>query len=147
MEDNLRYASYEDIDILYRWVNDEEVRKNAFFSHHITYNEHKKWFKRLLQRVDAKQYIFLHEGKAVGQIRVEEKGDIGELDYSICKECRGMGYGKKMLCLLTDRVKSDFPEIKKLQGKVKNENFASQSAFQKTGYKKVYELFEFVLEK
>lgn len=142
MEDVLRYAIYEDMELLFEWANDKEVRRNSFSSHSIAYDEHRDWYERLLQRTDAKQYIFLHSENAVGQIRVETQGDIGMISYSICRECRGMGYGTKMLQLLAEYVKKDFPCLKKLQGRVKKENSASQSAFQKAGFRAVHQLHE-----
>lgn len=150
MEDILRYAVYDDMDMLFQWVNDEDVRKNSFSSHYITYEEHKDWYLRLMQRSDIKQYVFLHKGNAIGQIRLEAKDAIGHISYSICNEFRRMGYGRKMLQLLTVQANKDFPDIQKLQAKVKKNNTASQSAFVKSGFvqaglETTYELYEFLL--
>ena len=150
MEDMLRYAVYEDMDLLFEWANDEMVRKNSFSSHYITYEEHQGWYAYLLQRTDVRQYIYLHDNDAIGQIRVEANGTMGEISYSICRKYRGMGYGKKMLQLLTTQIKKDFPHVQKLQGKVKKNNTASQSAFiksgfAKTGFETTYVLYELSL--
>lgn len=146
MEYLLRQATYNDIDLLYQWANDKDVRKYSFSSHYITYKEHKDWYSQVLQRADTKQYIFLHNGKPIGQIRITVQKGIGEISYSICKDYRGMGYGKKLLHLIKEQVKKDFPEIQRLQGKVKQENVGSQLAFQHTGFKKSYELYEYPID-
>lgn len=147
MEDILRYATYEDMDLLFQWANDTEVRNNSFSSARITYEEHKEWYGKLMERKDARQYIFLHDGAAVGQIRIETEAGIGTISYSICKEYRGMGYGTKILQLLAEQVPKDFPGLCKLQGKVKKENVKSQSAFKRAGFETAYQLYELPLEK
>ena len=85
----------------------------------------------------------MYDKKAIGQIRVEIKGDAGEIDYSISRAWRGNGHGRKMLLLLKEQVKTDFPEVKRLYGRVKTENLASQSAFQSAGFKEVFRRYEY----
>lgn len=143
MDGCLRYATEEDMDLLYRFVNDGEVRKQAFSSRPIRYEEHRAWYGRLLGRTDARQYIYMYDKEAIGQIRVEIKGDAGEIDYSISRAWRGNGHGRKMLLLLKEQVKTDFPEVKRLYGRVKTENLASQSAFQSAGFEEVFRRYEY----
>ena len=44
----LRKATYEDMDLIFKWANDSAVRNNAFNQEKIEYQEHKKWFKSCL---------------------------------------------------------------------------------------------------
>lgn len=142
MNEKLLVATLEDMDLLYEWANDEQVRKNSFSTEKIPYENHVEWFKRLLEREDCKQYIYYVDDVAVGQVRVAMENDKAEIGYSICNTARGKGYAKKMLQLLREQLKKDVPEVKTLVAKVKPENVASQKAFLGTGYKEIYRQYE-----
>lgn len=144
MEDGyLRLAVEEDMDLLFVWANEPTVRRNSFSTAEISYEEHKRWYHRLLGREDCRQYIYIYEGAEVGQVRVTVEGDTAELGYSVCAEKRGMGHGERILTLIAERIEVDFPKVKRVIGKVKTDNRASQRAFLNTGYEescRVYEL-------
>lgn len=142
MSTYLRRATKEDCDLLFEWVNDTEVRKSAFSTNKISYEEHQKWFFNLLKDDNRVQYIYIYNDEAVGQIRIDIDADIAEIDYSICASKRGMGHGKNMLQLLYNQIRVDFPNVKRLMGKVKSENIASQRTFLDVGYEEKYKAFE-----
>lgn len=144
MEEFLRCAEESDMDLLFQWVNDKEVRNNSFQTKDITYEEHQKWFMNMLHREDVKQYIYMSEGEPVGQIRICLVGDEAEISYSIAPEYRYMGYGKQMIAALKNVVQEEYPKVKELVAQVKPENLASQKVFLDCGY---YEKSrEFVLD-
>lgn len=138
----LRSAVEEDIDLLFQWANETTVRQNSFSSFPITYEDHRKWFKRILSSENDKQYIYMYGKEAIGQVRIAIVGIEAEVSYSICVEKRCMGYGKEMLRLLQEQVSCDFPQVKKIIAKVKSDNIASQKAFLDVGYTKKYEVLE-----
>lgn len=143
----LRKAVRQDIDLLFEWANEESVRKNSFSTGKILYDEHQEWFKHLLTREDAGQYIFMQEDGPVGQIRVYVNDGEAEIAYSICIEKRGLGYGKEMLRLLVEQIKQDFPKVKKLTAKVKPDNTASQKVFLDMGYAEKYRFYELEVDR
>lgn len=143
----LREAEKQDIDMLFQWANEISVRKNAFKTDSIAYDEHKKWFHDLLIRDDARQYIYMCDEEPIGQIRITVSGEEAEIDYSIRFEKRCMGYGKKMLQLLGEQVKRDFPQVRKLVAKVKPDNIASQKVFLDMGYIEKYCYYEAEIDK
>ena len=142
MNGQLRAATIEDMDLLFEWANDPLVRKNSFSSEQIPYEEHREWYAKLLERKDRKQYIYEYENEPIGQIRLSIDGDTAVISYSICASKRGMGHGKNMLQLLSNQVIIDLPDVKKLLGKVKMDNVASQKAFLEVGYQENYKTFE-----
>lgn len=142
MGEYLRQATPEDMDLLFHWANEPLVRKNSFSTAEISYEEHKAWYQNLMKREDCRQYIYMHGDEPVGQARVTISGTEAEIGYSICAEKRHMGYGKRVLQLLCRQVAEDFPELKKLTGKVKSDNMASRKAFINAGYKEKYTVFE-----
>ena len=142
----LRRATKEDRDLLFRWANDSLVRENSFSTEKISYDEHVKWFDRLLNRNDCIQYIYMDDDCSVGQARITLKDDTAEIGYSICREKRRLGDGQDLLHIISERVWEDFPDVKKVYGEVKPENIASQKAFLDAGYKETYRVFEMVRE-
>lgn len=130
----LRRVNISDCDLLFRWVNDLEVRKNAFNSNRILYKDHVSWLKRKINNKQTEMYIAYADEKPIGQIRLEinNLGE-GEIDYSIDPCYRGQGYGGMLL----DRLINFLAEQKQTNciiGKVKRDNLASQKAFIKTGF-------------
>ncbi len=138
----LREATVSDMELLYTWANEPVVRKNSFHTEEIPYEEHQKWFSGIMAASNCKQYILVDGEEAIGQIRVKTEGDIGEISYSVKKEKRCLGYGQMMLGLVREKVKEDFPSVKKIQGKVKQENIASQRAFIEAGFSQAYNVYE-----
>lgn len=141
----LRPVVESDRDLLFAWANEPLVRQNSFSTKEITYEEHKKWFADLMKDNSCRQYIYICGKEAIGQARVKQRGDEGEISYSICAQKRGMGYGKRLLRLVCMRAKEDFPMIRKLQGKVKPDNTASRKAFLRAGFLENNDTFEIEL--
>lgn len=141
----LRIANENDVDILYKWVNDKVTRQNAFDSHIITYEEHTAWFNRILQDDDQIQFILMYEDKPIGQIRLTVDNQNAEIDYSISESERGNGYGADIIRLTLNIVKEKYPKIKKLIGRVKTSNEASYRCFLKNGFNETYRNLEFFI--
>lgn len=138
----LRKVTIEDMDLLYCWANDVTVRANAFSTEQIPYENHKKWFAARMEDVNTIMYLMICEEKPVGQIRLTVDQKQAVIDYSIAKEYRGKGYGKKMLSLLEKNIKEEYPQIKTLVAEVKSGNEASKNAFLKSDFKESYVTYE-----
>lgn len=142
MKGYLREAEESDVQLLFNWANEENVRRNSFHPKQIQYDEHLKWFHRLLISSSERIYIYVYDEEPTGQIRITMDGDVAEISYSIAIEKRCMGHAQMMLKLLEQRVQQDFPEIKRLTAKVKPSNVASLKVFQNLKYECRYEAFE-----
>lgn len=130
----LRPVRVEDKDILLRWANDVETRKNSFSTHIISSDEHEKWFDMVLRSSDISQYIMMDESTAVGQIRADIDGEKAEISYSIAHEYRGNGYGTLIIELMIEMIKEDHPNVNSVVARVKPENKASIACFQKNDF-------------
>lgn len=93
----IRSARAEDVDLLYKWSNDELVRAQSFSSEVIPYETHCNWFKQKL--VDAKSTLLIIEIDEVpaGIVRFDEKEDGAVIGVSIDKDFRGKGLGSKFI--------------------------------------------------
>ena len=134
----LRKVEKDDMDLLFKWANDLLVRSNSFNSDIISYENHVKWFNKIIENPTVLQFILMDEDTPVGQIRLNVDGEEAEIGYSIGSEFRGKGYGHKMLQLIADKIDADYPNIKTLVAKVKPDNIASNKLFEREGYEKKY---------
>lgn len=142
----LREAIEEDADLLFQWANDPVVRQNSFSTQTISYQEHVKWFRKLLSNENCRQYIYMVDDVPVGQVRITIVDETAEIGYSVCAEKRSQGHGKRVLLLIKEKIEDEFPMVSKVVGKVKPENISSQTAFSDAGYREVFRQFEFVKE-
>ena len=130
----LREIEPADIDLLFEWANDPLTRKNSFHSDMIQYEDHKKWFSRMISDDSVLQYIMMEDEIPVGQIRLNLEAEKAEIGYSIAAEYRGRGYGHIILQLIKGEIRNKHPEIRKLVARVKPDNIASNRLFISEGY-------------
>jgi UDP-2,4-diacetamido-2,4,6-trideoxy-beta-L-altropyranose hydrolase len=131
----LRRATAEDSLLLWRWVNDAEVRAASFQSKSISKEEHATWFEQKLSSSHAAIYIAEDDqGIPVGQFRVEwAGGGLAEVDISVAPEKRGAGIAPSLIRDATYLASQDMG-LKCFQAHIKAENRASLRAFEKAGF-------------
>lgn len=139
MNIELRKANLNDCNLLYQWVNDEEVRNNSFNSNEINYEEHRKWFKTKLDAQSTQIFILEKEKQKIGQIRIDINKTKAVIDYSIDRNYRGKKYGYKILNMLEREIMANWSYIKTLEGRVKINNIPSQKCFERNTYNKFIE--------
>ena len=136
----LRKAEREDMEQLFLWANDKEVRKNSFSTAPISYEEHRNWYGNKLQEENTRIYIFCDGDLEVGALRLEFGREEAEISYSIAPEFRGKGYGQELIFQAEQEVRRWQESIPLLPGQavikaqVKPENQASNKIFTKAGY-------------
>jgi RimJ/RimL family protein N-acetyltransferase len=95
----LRKAELNDIQLLFTWANDSEVRLQAFHQEPIVWEKHEAWFTRKMASPDTEIYILEKDSIPVGQIRFDfdalENGWV--IDYSVEHGSRGKGIGKLLV--------------------------------------------------
>lgn len=126
----LRRATLDDKYLLYRWANDETVRKYAFNKDFFSSNQHNHWFNNVLKSDNVFIYVMFDEDVPIGQVRLQFDGDVYLIDYRIDAEHRGYGYGKVILQL----VERQLCDGDLLLGQVVDGNELSCHIFQSLGY-------------
>lgn len=139
----LREVTIDDVELLFKWVNDLGTRSNSFDPHMISWEEHKNWFEGMIRDPKQISYIMMHKDTPVGQIRFNLSENIAEISYSIAPQERGKGYGKLIIHLAVMKIKSDYPEITKIRALVKPRNEASILCFERNGFSEKYREYEF----
>jgi RimJ/RimL family protein N-acetyltransferase len=128
-----REANLKDCKLYWHWANDPEVRKNAFNSNPISWEEHQLWFSSKLK--DSKSVLLISESQygPVGQIRLDGETAQKTISYSVARQYRGKGIGKK----LVSRVITSRPSFaKSFLAEVKKENVASANIFERLGFQR-----------
>ncbi|MBP9164420.1 MAG: GNAT family N-acetyltransferase [Leptospiraceae bacterium] len=132
----LRPVDAKDVELLFTWANDPDVRKHSFNTNKIIWEDHEKWFhKKILS--DSIWLILQKEDTPLGVIRFDLLENSFLLNYSIGKQFRGSGYGKKIIELGSERLAKQNKKVNKIEAHVKTNNIASQKIFDSLGFEKV----------
>jgi RimJ/RimL family protein N-acetyltransferase len=136
---NLKFVPVEEKDcsLLFEWANDKTVRAGSFNVNPIQYNKHVKWFESKLVSNNSIFLIVKLGNLRIGQIRIEIEKKEGILNFSLSQNYRGKGYGTEILMKISKYLKNTGIAIRKLIGRVKFDNFASQKAFEKAYFVKI----------
>ena len=127
----LRNAKLDDAKLIFDWANDLEVRSNAISKDPIVWENHLQWFQSKLNSNDTNIFVLEIENKPIGQIRLDKHNNFLEIDYSIDKNSRGLGYGKVIIAKAMKLFEqSSFKAI------VKNKNTPSKKVFLSLGFVK-----------
>lgn len=132
----LRKAEKKDMDTLFVWANDAQVRKYAFHTEKISHDEHVAWYARRLADKDCSIFLLESDGKSVGQVRFEIEAGEATIDYSVDALERGKGYGTDLIKMGMQQLKEMRPDVKTYLAQVKYENMASAKVFEKCGFRK-----------
>lgn len=130
----LRKVRGSDCEQLWKWVNDPDVRRSAFRSDPISWGEHQRWFFGKLQDPNCILFIALDEQDIpVGQIRFDIRKNNADVDVSIDKARRGLGYGSALL-RIGMRCMTKECTVKTINAFIKPDNEASKRTFRLAGF-------------
>ncbi|MCB0629661.1 MAG: GNAT family N-acetyltransferase [Saprospiraceae bacterium] len=127
----IRYRSVcaDDVTLLYEWVNDESVRRNAIHTEKISWQEHYSWFQQKLSDEKNKIFIFSLDDEPVGQVRLDYDDGYWLIDYSVAKNHRGKNIGKSLISQIIN-----FEKFRPLKAVVKAQNLPSLRVFSSLGF-------------
>ncbi|MDB5275547.1 MAG: family acetyltransferase [Ferruginibacter sp.] len=129
----LREAVDGDAKLLFYWANDDAVRNNSINQQPILWDDHIDWFNSKLNDANISMLILENDHVPVGQIRIALQDGCWNINYSIDRNYRGMGYGKQIVKLSIEKYPSySFRAV------VKKVNTASKKVFESLGFKSVY---------
>ncbi|WP_250419070.1 MULTISPECIES: UDP-2,4-diacetamido-2,4,6-trideoxy-beta-L-altropyranose hydrolase [Pontibacter] len=130
----LRKATIADLQLVFEWNNDPEVRQRSFNPEPILLENHTRWFTAKLEDTACIFYIAEVAGTPAAQIRFDIKDATATISYLISKDYRGKGLGHTVLQKGISKLKSEAPEVKVIEGLVQQDNTASVRAFEKAGF-------------
>ena len=130
-----RKAIPEDLNLLFEWANDPEVRRHSFNSAPILLQDHTRWFQAKLDNPAAILYLAESDGKPVAHIRFDITDRTATLSYLIGADYRGKGLGHTVLLKGLEQLLQDRPDVQLVEGLVQEENVASIKSFEKAGFR------------
>ncbi|MFA7383725.1 MAG: UDP-2,4-diacetamido-2,4,6-trideoxy-beta-L-altropyranose hydrolase [Desulfurivibrionaceae bacterium] len=132
---HIREADADDSALYWYWVNDPVVRRNAFKSEFIPWEEHNMWFRGKIDDPDALLLLVDSDIGPIGQVRFEKQDQHVTVDYSIARQFRGCGLGVPLLAKAIEVWRKTY-DIS-LYGDVKITNEVSSRIFAELGFREV----------
>lgn len=130
----LRKAKAEDIDLLYEYLNDYDLKNNTFSSNKISSEEQTKCFSEELNNINTFLYILFDGDLYIGIISLNCNKNIADIHYHITRCYRGKGYEKPIIQLVEREIYFNISEINIMKANVKKNNVASQLVFEDMDY-------------
>ena len=94
----LRRTQPEDVDLLWQWANDADVRAASFSSNVITQERHREWFSTKLTDPNAVVLLAMDANNSpAGVVRFDIEGQRALMSISLARGFRGKGYGKTVV--------------------------------------------------
>lgn len=133
-EVTLRRASEADMRPVYDWRNDEGTRRHSHSSAVIPYEDHQRWFSRVLADPQRALLIAEDQGRPVGVLRYDISRDRALVSIYLAPGCGGAGYGPAILGAGSRWMAAEYPQVDSVVGEVLDANVASHRAFREAGY-------------
>lgn len=138
---SLRPVSEKDLQKIFAWRNQLEVRLNSFNQNEIILKEHSEYWKHRLESTaeDRKfSFIIMASEKEVGLLRLdpfEQSKEILEIHILISIEFSGKGYATRTVAKAKEVAITN--GFLKLVAKIKDTNLRSRAVFLSNGFKQV----------
>ena len=131
----LREAVPSDCRLLYDWRMDPVTRAGSFGHDTFPYEEHEKWFRKLMADPCRKQFILLRMPveTPAAQLRLDLSGQKAEISYSVAASERGKGLGTLLIQMAVSHARN-VSGIRTLTAEVLPDNTASRRIFEKCGF-------------
>jgi RimJ/RimL family protein N-acetyltransferase len=128
-----REAVMADCSLYMCWTNDSKVRKNAFNTAGVSWEEHQAWFGEQIKSSNSKLLIFESKYGPVGQVRMDGDASQKRISYSVARQFRGRGIGHEMISRIVKKIQL---HTSCLIAHVKEDNVASIKIFEKLKFKR-----------
>ncbi len=125
----------EDVEKIFKWRNEPVVRKYSRDSSEINFDDHKKWFDRVLQSDKKILLKGIISNNEIGVLRFDFMGDEVEISIYLRKEMIGKGYAVAFIKAGENWLYINHPNIKSIVAEILPENKASINLFKKCEYK------------
>lgn len=132
MKLNFRQIDQNDIDLLFRWINDPVVRSQSYNTDLISYQEHVSWFEKKILSHKSTMFIFCVDKEPMGLVRFDKLQSETVIGILIDANFRGLGLAARMLIISIEKYVQK--QKASIFAYIKIENKASEKAFIKAGF-------------
>lgn len=135
----LRRATPDDCERIWRWRNDPRTRRSAFDPRPIDLAAHRNWYQGVLDNPRQILLIGTILDREIGVLRYdmdeESAEESAEISVYLDPERHGLGLGSRLIAAGSRWIKNERPAVKDLVARIRPENAASLKAFQDAGYR------------
>ncbi|OYT96221.1 MAG: UDP-2,4-diacetamido-2,4,6-trideoxy-beta-L-altropyranose hydrolase [Pseudomonas sp. PGPPP3] len=139
----IRRASINDAEMLFEWRNDLRTRKYFRNAAPLSQSSHMSWFFQTLANERSELLISSHGECPVGCLRFDIDGERAEVSIYLDPSKHGQGLGTRSLHQAMEWMYSKHPLVTLFIADVIAENSASANLFQRCGYSRAWQRFEF----
>jgi UDP-2,4-diacetamido-2,4,6-trideoxy-beta-L-altropyranose hydrolase len=141
----LRTARSKDLDSLFAWRNDDEVRRHAANPEPIAYDTHCQWFMNTLNDPNKALLIAEHDHQPVGVLRFDLAGLETVISVYVVPGLHGKGWGTEIILAGLEWLRANKNGITRVVANIKPDNRASIQAFQRAGFSHALDIFDYRL--
>ena len=95
-EVRLRRIEKEDIDITYKWLNDDLTRKFSFNKGLVPFKNHELWFNEKIKSNNCLYLIAENQNRPIGSFRCDFNEGKAIVSFLLDPKYHGKGFGRKM---------------------------------------------------
>lgn len=129
----VRPARPYDAARLLAWRNDPTTVQLSRTGRPVEPHEHDRWFAERLDDPGTRIWIGEVDGEPVGEVRVDVRDGVGEVDVAVAPEHRGRGHARALLAEMEEEVLGDY-QVRELVARVHPVNEPSERAFRAVGF-------------
>lgn len=137
MNITLREVRMDDMELLFAWLNDYELRINGAPYRPVSWPEHVNWVTQRLTKGAETFFIIALNDQAIGTVNLSESGPVHRgADFSIRigdEKYRGKGYGTEALQQLINHCWKDL-NLHRLSLTVFSDNYQAIRSYEKAGF-------------
>lgn len=136
----LRLITVSDTELIVKWRNQPDVRKNFFFRETFTEEVHEKWLNEKVKTGQVVQFIIMLEDTPIGSTYLRDINyEDGTAEYGVFigeVEARGRGVGSGVLDMTLNYAESKL-NLKAIYARVMADNSPSLRAFLNNGFTEI----------
>lgn len=130
-------ATEDDCENIFNWRNADENRRYSINNDKIIFENHKKWFSKMITDKNHKLLITNYNNKAIAVIRFDYSETEAEISLYLVPGEHGKGFGLPLLLAAEGWLRKNQKNILEINAKVIAENIASIKIFKYALYKEI----------
>ena len=137
MQENyyLRKVKEKDIEAVFNLFNEDYVRDNSINKSKITWEDHVKWFRSVINSTDNIFFVVTdYQDQFLGQIRYKVENHSAIVSIGLCQEIRGKGLAKKLLMDSIKLIAEENDGVNNVIAYILEQNVASQKVFEQVDF-------------
>ena len=130
----IRKAQWSDCKDLFDLASKDDIRNSSFYPGKIQFEDHTKWFDKMLKSENEEIFVLLIDNEFAGQLRFSIENDFCIIGISLKENARGKDYAVLLFNKAYVELRKNFKKLIQIKAYIKKENSRSQKFFKKIGF-------------